>query len=375
MELSKEAVEELLEEAEAMPDSVAKIALLEQVIVMADQLDDIELGFNSRNELIEAIILFGYPEKELNAFAWTLAKLDQHPELIDPWIVLWNYKGILTSVLSFPTIPLGKIHELYNDFERRYREAGQCLRTYHFYAMFFAQHRGLKEDGLKHLELARKLKRDDKSNCETCELSYEISHEIYSGQYESALKTAAPILEGKMRCHSQPRRTYSDIIIPLLHLGKLKEAARYHKKALRLYRDSQEDIARLANHLIYLSLTKQLDEAIAFFEKHIPWGLKTASLNEQFSILLASHLMFRQLSKEGHIQISVRLPDSLPIFQDSHHYDISTLDTYIVGILEKLATQFDQRNETDAFKYRIQRALGLLELTFKEGTATNYGTN
>lgn len=364
MELTKEAIEDLMQEAQTMPNSEAKLALLERAASMADSLDETSLGIDTRFDLMDVATFFGHAEKLLVAYAWCLARYDENPEHFNSWQIsslFWNYKWILHNLEEFPSVPLAKVIALHADFERRYREAGHSERSAHYYYMRLAKHRGLRDEAQKYYDLWKASKRDRMSDCLACETQQAINFQLFLNDDEEALNVAKPILAGKQRCNDIPRATYSSLLIPLLRLGRPEEAAKFHKKALPMYKQSQEDLLGLADHLSYLAVSKDLDTALSLFEKHVAWAFKTAEINSKFSFLLASHLMFKRFLEQGHRDLKVRLPKDNPMHKDSQTYDLKELSEQFSEQLKSLAVQFDQRNETTHYNTTIQENEALLE--------------
>jgi len=363
MELSKEAIKELSSKANAMPNSEAKLALLEQAINMADQLEDVNLGISLREDLMHVTSYFGHSEKSLVAFAWCLARFDENPRDFDFWqtrSLYWHYKWVLGDLIEFPTIPLGKALDLHKDCARRYQEAGHSERTAHYYNMRFAKHRGLKEEAKEHYKLWRDTKRDGYSDCHACETSVMVTYHSFMGDDELALETAQPLLNEEQGCASEPRDTFGNVLLPLVKLGKLEEAETYHKKGLALFKNSQDSIDSLGDHLRYLALVKKLDQALELFEQHIDWALKTVELNAKFNFLIASYLMLQRFIESGEETLSVRLPKDYVLYREDRTYDLKELSEDFYNQLSTSAESFDKRNQTSFYKETIQTEISLL---------------
>ncbi len=363
MELTNESIENLIKQAEDMPNSEAKLALLERAIAEADNLVDIKLGVGARFELMDAATYFGHSEKTLVAFAWCLARYDESPDNFSWWqenSLYWNYKWVLGHIEDFPSIPLEKALELHKDFAKRYRAAGYSERTVHYYYMRFARHRGLTKEAKEHYEAWQKLKRDPFSDCYACETNQAVIYHIFAREDEKALGVAKPILEGKLSCADIPRSTYAQVLLPLVHLGRFDEAERYHQQGIPLYQSTQEGLEDLGKHFAYLVVVEKLAEAISLFERHLPWALKTAQIGSRFNFYLATNLLFKQLVKE-HEHINLRLPPNFQLFELEGRYKVQLLAAHFDQELQILAKSFDQRNQTARFKERVEESERLLE--------------
>ncbi len=97
----REHIEELWAEADLLSEGPAKVVLLEEAIRLADTHGDLELGFDLRENLIEACTFCGLGEKSLVAFIWCLGQCDRHPERFSQDDLLWKYKWIITALRIF----------------------------------------------------------------------------------------------------------------------------------------------------------------------------------------------------------------------------------------------------------------------------------
>src|SRR4051812_22715000 len=84
-------------DAEMMENSLAKCALLEEIIRIADTRQDFEVGFDARMALVDAGTFSGAPDKALVAFSWCLAQADKQPDHFSGPDLLWKYKWVTHS--------------------------------------------------------------------------------------------------------------------------------------------------------------------------------------------------------------------------------------------------------------------------------------
>ena len=65
-----------------------------------------------------------------------------------------------------------------------------------------------------------KLSRDWLSDCRACEINDAADYLRYLGDDEAAVAAAAPVLDGTLRCNSEPHGTLADVLEPLVRLGR-----------------------------------------------------------------------------------------------------------------------------------------------------------
>lgn len=203
-------LDELLSEAYSMPDGQAKLLLLEEAARIADNLNDIDRGYDIRTDIIYQGVFSGYAMNAIVAFSWCLAQFDKDPERYSSYDLLWEYKWILGHVDDFPDIPLNKADEIFEDMRRRYLEYGASLRPYYSLKCRHMMKLGQKVEAEEFYTKWINASRDYLNDCTACDLDNEIEYMIYIGDYEKALEMAKPILSNQLKCGEVPHITYHD---------------------------------------------------------------------------------------------------------------------------------------------------------------------
>jgi len=80
----------------------ARIAIHEEAVARADTLNDITLGYETRQKLVEAALFGGRPDLMLVAFSWCVAAFDTDPDQFDAHDFLWKGSGFLRTWQPFP---------------------------------------------------------------------------------------------------------------------------------------------------------------------------------------------------------------------------------------------------------------------------------
>ena len=341
----------MLEQANDMRDSPEKVAWLEATIRQADLEQNTEVAFEARDEMIDAATWSGQAEKAMLAFAWCLNHHDQQlPEERDWWQnqnLLWRYKWILSSLENFPHIAAARVEALFQDFETRLTQAGYGHRAVAHKRLNYALHRGDRPEAAKQFERWQSLPQDSMADCTACEANEVVSYHIFLDQHEQALKAAKPLLEKRLTCHSVPTTTYSNVLKPLLILGRLEEAVRYHKLGIRISGDA-DYLQSSANHLGFLALTGNFGPAKRLIEKNLRLVLETRELKSKFEFLGATLTWLLCLERAEFDRVNLNLTASIPVetianprLQKSKTYRIAAFKQWIESETKQLATQFD----------------------------------
>jgi len=344
-----------------------KAILIEQAVQLADAHNEIELAYNARQELVKACYFSGQPDKAIVAFSWCLAQHDKHPGKFDEWLLMWTYKWIIEAVIKFPQIPLTKIDELVEDATRRFEPFEGGLRALYELRTGHYHHIGLTQQAERTYEQWQEApcgvygSRTGLSNCHACEILDEVMHKFFCGRYAEGIDAAAPVLAQRVTCLSTGKVIFASVLVPLVRLGELDRARTYHQTGYRLISTNMTFLEFIACHINYATIVNKLEDAVKMFGKHLEWALEAVTLTDVFDFYLASRLLFTRL-KEKKEHVTLRLPKTFPIRQDSGRYDVQALIVWLDEQLHSIAAKFDERNKTDRFSGRIDKSAELQAL-------------
>lgn len=368
MSQAEEQVYQLLIESLEIEDGDAQIALREEAVRLADLSGDLNLQYFAREVFIRACIFGGASEKALVGFAWLLAQFDNNPGRFDQWAILWKYKWMNGVICDFPQVPKKRIYEMIDDLEQRAVRAGYGLRATTNERYRAEKFWDNKEKAIEYFRQLEDLPADDLSNCTLCETDERVSFAIYCGNDERALEVALPILTGPKKCGSVPHRTYANVLLPLIRLGRQKEALRYLCSGYGLIANNRAFFDKISDHLICLTLTENFMRAIALVERHLSWTETTRDVFAQFHFFRAASLLFdllgERLGNEGvYLEFDTKLPRSFPIPSEIGDYDCAELTAWFKEKAAAIAVRFDKRNETDFFMRTLTETPSLKTLS------------
>lgn len=291
----RERYNQLLRETWNMQDGKQKLALLEEMILIADRYMTVEDAYQARMSYSSAALECGYPERLFVSFAWCLAKFEQQPGDYSSFMIMWHYKWVLNQVWRMPQLSLEKLAAVFEDFRQKCVANGYSLRPYYQQQINFLLSQGRMEEAASSYKQWRATPRDNLSDCKACEQNLFGHYYFTLNQNKKGLQLVKPILEGKMQCRSVPQSTYSNIIYPLLKLGEYDRAFATARKALRSLEGPQY-LVEYGTFLDFYTVT-DMPKATKLYERTIAYGLESKMPWDKLQYLLAARLFLQEWSK------------------------------------------------------------------------------
>ena len=305
---------DLVSESLDRDDGEGRIAICEEAVRQADLSGDLKTQYFAREHFVRACAFGGAPDRALVSFSWLVAQSDKDRESFSDWNLLWKYKWIVGLIPNFPQIPKTRIYEMLDDFETRTVRAGYGLHSVYMLRYRMEKFWGNKKQAIEFFRKMSELAVDELSNCEVCELNERIGFALYQGDDERGVELAISLFEGGKKCATVPQRTYADILLPLVRLGRQTEALGYHRRGYPMVRPNMSFMDEVADHLIFLVLTENLARALTLFERHVPWLEQSRDLYHHFRFLLAGWLLFDVLSAQTDKRVRLKLGKFFPHF-------------------------------------------------------------
>lgn len=355
-----EQIKRLIKEALDLPQGLERGEILEEAIRMADAEGHIKLAYEARGELINTAAYNNQPEKKLLNFSWCLNQFDAQPEEFDLWELLWRYKWIVVELPTFPEVTRTQIEEMFQDFQRRYTEAGFSMRVVHQKRMQVARSMGNMEEAASEFKKFSELSRDIMCDCLACEQNIQVVTLSGLGRDEEALVAAEPILNGTMSCSHVPTITYGNVIQPLMRLGRLDEAKKYDGLGYRRAARNRCYLDHIANFLLYRTKTQDFAKGIRMFERHCDWAFDTASSISRIRFYISVMCLFEVLAEARPRARKVVLPKEHPLYREESTFAPAELAQWARSEAESIATRLDARNENDYYVNEIATTLKLV---------------
>lgn len=347
-EMVRAAIQKLTE----LPEDESKLEILTQLLsTLGDAIHPTAMQL--RIMYIKSAIFTGYPDRALTEFVWCIGQWDKDPKSLTERAglhLLWCYKWIVSKAFGFPEISLDQLEEMFRDMTRRYQVAGQGMRAVHKLQCDQALQLGRLEQARHHFQKWQQLPRDRLSDCPACETSLAVQYWIRQGNDETAIDTAQPILDGKLKCGRVPHEPLAILLESFCRLGDLEQAAACHRWGYRLVRSENHDsLEHAARHIAYLIHVGNLPKALRLFERHLPWALRAVDQRDRYVFfVVAKHLMEGLESRTPRAR-KLRLPQNFPLYDDSNRYRPAVLREWLADEACMLGERFDARNGNNYF--------------------------
>ncbi|WP_149111242.1 hypothetical protein [Limnoglobus roseus] len=344
-------VEDLLQQARALPYGPGRVAVVEEAVRYADAHTDVDSGYEARMELLDAAVMGGRGDLLVAHYPWCLAQFDRDPDRFDEYQLLWRFKWVMGHVLEFPQISLGQIDGLFEEMADRFRRYGAGDRVLAGFQLSLAKHRGVVDDAARSFDEFLAHPRDSLSNCAACDANAVVGYHRWRGDHAAAVRSADRILANRLACRRVPENTHATLLHSLLELGDDAQAVALHQQGLRSSTASG-DLSNLAKHLTFLARTDNLAPAVRLFEKFLPNAAAGYEPESRFAFLMAGRFLCDRLLANDWRR-GLRVPPALTSTNRKTTSDVATLRAWLDAECRQLAAQFDERNATDQFSKRI----------------------
>lgn len=278
-----------------MPNSLQKLAMLEEAILIADKYMTEEDAYDARMGYTSTALECGCPERTFVSFAWCLSKFEKTPGLYSSHSILWHYKWILNQVWRLPQVSLEQIQSIFEDFKEKCLQYGYSLRVYYQQSMNLMLSQGRLEEAADYYRQWRTAPSDSLSDCRACEQNRFGSYYFQINHNKRGMQAVKPILDGKISCRSVPQATYSRVISPLLKLGDYEQALRIAKKAFRTL-EGPEYLEEYGIFMEFFTVT-DMNKAVKLYERTIHLGLACKMPLDRLHYLISVRLFLQQWSQ------------------------------------------------------------------------------
>ncbi|EGL8219709.1 hypothetical protein IRK51_000147 [Listeria monocytogenes] len=298
-----------LESVWGMDDTPEKIKVLERIIAGADLYNNIDDGIEARDLLIDTCLTAGFPKKQLQAFSWLIKKWEDKDSdaYIDTEDLFWKYKWISEHVPTFDEVSKAQIDGLLNDMKVKFEQENYSLRPYYKVCTLAAMRMGDVEKAKELFKKWSDTKADFLNDCPACERNDQVHYYCFIKDYETAKKTAKPIIEGKQRCAEVPHLTYGTMALAYLALGDEKMAQECFDKGYPLVEKQISLLPPLGQLLKYLVLTKQTEKAREVIDTNLETVLRAEGGLDRLIFLQAAYPLFDREKEAALVEMTEAL--------------------------------------------------------------------
>jgi len=348
-------IQKILIQRDETPDIWEKIKLTKDAIAIADKHQDISWGFSLRNELMEYEHDTSQCKESYHAFNWILQMYDENPDLLDFNDMLWKYKWMIYYLRRDPRFTLEQIKAIEEDFKERMLQHGFSLRVLYNCYLDDAIYYGNKEEAEQWMAKMKNELNDDLSNCKACELDSYIDFELKFGDTKQAVTMAAPLVNKTLSCKSVPLFTFATLANTLLKKGDKEEAERFlgYTEQLFASKDKESKQLKAVNLIIeYLALDND-EKAFDYVNKFNSWAIN-AEPELQYSFFKSLALLFKKNTDK---ELKIDLDPSFSIYRENQTYTSTELFTFFRNEAEKIAKDFDERNQNAFYTNSLHTVL------------------
>ncbi|MEO3945880.1 hypothetical protein [Gorillibacterium sp. CAU 1737] len=287
--------EELRRASWSLPDGKQKLAVMEEMIRLADLYRPVSDAYEVRMNYVSAAPDGGCAERMMIAFAWCLAEFRKHPDQYSSFSLLWNYKWVLNQIWRIPEFSRETADRVFEDFKAMCTEFGYNLRPYHQQRVSYLLSLGELDEAADAYRLWRATPRDSLADCRACEQNLFGEYRFRIGHLKQGMKTLKPIMDGRMRCHAIPQNTYSLVMNPHLQLGETDQAIAVSRKAFRELEGPAylEEYGELLETLTLMDLAR----AYKLYERTLPFVRESRIGWNNLNYLYAAGLFVEEWTK------------------------------------------------------------------------------
>ncbi|MFY4718420.1 tetratricopeptide repeat protein [Streptomyces sp. LaBMicrA B280] len=296
------ALRRAMAENAEQPEGPARNARAEQLLGAAE-------GLRVPLAVIEALghqlSVYNYSsekDKMFVPFARLLRLWDERPGDFDAYethSLHWVFKWMSAGMLDQPHIPLASIEKWLGEMERRYRLAGYSERAVRGAEFSVATHVGDLARAERAYAAWLAADRDEMADCHACELYGQGLWQVERGRDEAALTAWRPVLAGEFGCAHEPHSVLAASLVPLLRLGRAKEARAHHLRGLRLVRPMESMRAAYAEHVEFCALTGNEARGLELLAERPAYFTDTGQPRSRLDFLAVVTLLTDRLTELG----------------------------------------------------------------------------
>ncbi|SEE71998.1 hypothetical protein SAMN04489740_2303 [Arthrobacter alpinus] len=354
---TSELLSELIDQATETMWGPELSAVLEKALGLAQEQGNESGEYRVRLLLGNNAQMTGDTDALLTNFAWCLAKHDDDPARFpnEPDAgsdLMWQFKWMVGILGGDPQFSTEQIQAVLADMEEHYKRANLGLSGVAMARFESAFHNGHQKEAARAFAVLAATERDEYSHCDACVRSVAMDYHFRTGAVEEGLKEFAELMDGGFSCGEEPEHAISHAIVQLLRAEDHQNLRSLHMRSYRDARDNADNIAIIANHLVFCAITGNEARGLAMAERHLAWlAHDPLAHRSHLNFLTALGLLLQKVMAAGHGEVPVRGSDTalLNAFFGQRESVLSAeeLAPLCWAAADALAAEFDVRNGND----------------------------
>ncbi|MBU5436473.1 hypothetical protein KQI42_00555 [Tissierella sp. MSJ-40] len=346
-----EKLDKLIDMMKKSPeDSKERLLVCEELAKVADSENNMFYSFIGRKEIMRIDTFNGDGLKAILTFPKFLWTGDEHLKNSEfnkdfvQYCIICILERMMYVCDDYYQVEYEKLNEIIKEYKKRCIEYGYSLRVYYQYItrdyMELEDVEGVKESFKKFKSCSR----DNISDCEVCEIKFEVEYELFLNNYEKALELADPIFKGEKKCTTALPLTYGLFIEYYINHNMLEEAKEYREKMYRLINKDDFYLSSMRIQLLYFAITDP-KKGVKIFTKHLKWALSSNNGNDKFMFYTGAWMLWESFKyKEKRDRCKLILPGDTPFYKDDGIYLVDDIISYCKGQSLSIGEKFDKRN-------------------------------
>jgi len=353
------SIRKLLNQADQLPESAAKLALLEEAVGIADTHNNIDLGIEIRRQLMWVARNLLRGDILTVAFTWCLTHYDQEPDRFKGHDLFHEYEMVIGQLSNLPDISRSTMEEMLHDFGRRLQAAGQSPWRVHYTQRFIAPDWGDRDLARTASKAMHDLRPGARWSNHPDEVGKQIEIEVFLGNEDRALELGERFLNGDWRGMMSAGSFAPSLLLPLHKRQRHDEAARLYKRLQRSFHPERCYYWPYGEMIKWLTLAGDLPQAIKTYEQCQRAFQPFTDPLTRLHFALDAIVLFDRMVQTGPPIRAMRLSEIVPVPQDEGRYRVADLRDWLHREARELAARFDARNGNDYFQQQIHERIEL----------------
>ncbi len=343
-----------------MEHGAARLEAIAEAVKDADEAGQHYWRLYFRYQYITESTIHGDNFKGMVCFPEYLRIFDEHPELQDDMYhdVMWAFKWLIGNLDDYYQIPLDEVMHYFEEFRKRSQQYGFSLRTYYMKLTTFWLEVN-PEEAFKAYENFKRFPRNRNSDCEACELNYEMKIELARNHPEQALKIAEPILQHQKHCAEIPHVTYANLARYYFLHENFSETAYYANLCYELIQGKPEFL-REAGWLLEIYSRIDSNQGWKLFKYSLEHFMKCH--NPMMKMLFARGAWRLLETISGELEfVHSPLLGVLPLKPSGDGWNTRELADFFYETAKEISQKLDSRNQRNHFLPLLEQELPVFD--------------